>query len=96
MSTAHRPKVKRVIVTSPTGGVLEMAVIIGLGTRVRAVAVRLERTPADPADSSSDRCAADVQPTDQQGPQAAVRLGHSGRHRPADHPGWICTAVEAA
>lgn len=44
LSTAHRPRVKRVIVTSPAGGVLEMTVIVGLGTRVRALAVRLERT----------------------------------------------------
>jgi hypothetical protein len=44
LSTPHRPRVKRVIVTSPAGGVLEMAVIVGLGTRVRALAVRLERT----------------------------------------------------
>jgi len=68
LSTAHRPRIKRLIVTSPTGGVLEMAVIVGLGTRVRAVAVRLERTPSAPR----------------------------GRADPAGHPGWICTAVEAA
>jgi hypothetical protein len=68
LSTAHRPRVKRLIVTSPTGGVLEMAVIVGLGTRVRAVAVRLERAPSAP----------------------------SARPGPAGHPGWICTAVEAA
>jgi hypothetical protein len=68
LSTAHRPRVRRLIVTSPTGGVLEMAVIVVLGTRVRAVAVRLERAPSAP----------------------------SARPGPAGHPGWICTAVEAA
>jgi hypothetical protein len=44
LSTTHRPRVKRVIVTSPAGGVLELAIVVGLGTRVRALAVRLERT----------------------------------------------------
>ena len=56
LATAHRPRVRRVIVTSPAGGVLEMAVIVSLGARVRALAVRLERAqpsatagPATPA-----------------------------------------------
>jgi len=44
LATAHGPRVKRVLVTSPTSGVLEMAVIVGLGTQVRALAVRLERS----------------------------------------------------
>lgn len=74
LSTAHRPRIRRVIITSPTGGVLEMAVIVGLGARVRALAVRLERTPASPAGDPSDGC----------------------RTSPPDHPGWICTAIEAA
>jgi hypothetical protein len=43
LATAHQPRVKRVIVRSPTDGVLEMAVVVWLGTRVRALAVRLER-----------------------------------------------------
>lgn len=96
LSTAHRPRVKRVIVSSPTGGVLEMAVIVGLGTRVRALAVRLERTPTTPADDSPGADAADLQAADPRGPQAAAGRGRSGRPSPADHPGWICTAVEAA
>lgn len=66
LSTAHRPRVKRLIVTSPTAGVLEMAVVVGVGNRVRALAIRLERTPTAPSPS------------------------------PAGHPGWICTAIEAA
>ena len=101
LSTAHRPRVKRVIVTSPAGGVLEMAIIVGLGTRVRALAVRLERTQRFPAGDTPGRFAADRQPADRrpadhQGPQAAMRRGQSARPSPADHPGWICTAIEAA
>lgn len=43
-STAvRRPRVRRVIVTSPGHGVLEMTVVVDLGPRCRAVAVRLER-----------------------------------------------------
>ncbi len=43
LATPHRPHVRRVIVTSPAGGVLEMTVIVVFGNRVRALAVRLER-----------------------------------------------------
>jgi hypothetical protein len=39
----RRPKVRRVVVSSPAGDVLEMTIIVDLGSRIRAVAVRLER-----------------------------------------------------
>jgi Family of unknown function (DUF6459) len=39
----RQPRVRRVIVTSPVQGVLEMTVVVDLGPRCRAVAVRLER-----------------------------------------------------
>jgi hypothetical protein len=45
LSAGHRPRVRRVIVTSPAGGVLEMTVVVAVGDQVRAVAVRMERTP---------------------------------------------------
>jgi hypothetical protein len=41
---SSQPRLRRVIITSPAGGVLEMTVVIGLGQRVRALAVRLERS----------------------------------------------------
>jgi hypothetical protein len=48
LGASHRPRVKRVIVTSPARGVLEMTVVISIGDHVRAVAVRLERArPGD-------------------------------------------------
>ncbi len=86
LSTAHRPRIKRVVVTSPAGGVLEMAVIVGVGNRVRALAVRLERAPAAPADGSAERLAVDLTPTGQL---------PAARQQTAPH-GWICTAIEAA
>jgi hypothetical protein len=43
---ARGPRVRRVIVTSPAPGVLEMTVIVDMGSRARAVAVRLERPSA--------------------------------------------------
>jgi Family of unknown function (DUF6459) len=43
LAAAQRPRVRRVIVTSPAGGVLEMTVIVSIGPRTRAVAVRLEQ-----------------------------------------------------
>jgi hypothetical protein len=38
----QRPRVLRVLTSQPTGGVMEMSVIVGLGPRTRALAVRLE------------------------------------------------------
>jgi Family of unknown function (DUF6459) len=43
LAASRRPRVRRVIVTSPVQGVLEMTVIVDIGSRSRAVAVRLER-----------------------------------------------------
>jgi hypothetical protein len=47
---ASQPRLRRVIITSPAGGVLEMTVVVGLGQRVRALAVRLELSdsPVEP------------------------------------------------
>lgn len=39
----QRPRVLRVITTRPTREVIEMTVIVGVGTRTRALAVRLEQ-----------------------------------------------------
>lgn len=68
LSTTHRPHIKRVVVTSPAGGVLEMAVIVGLGNRVRALAVRLERRPAGPAEVGPEGFADYHEPADQPPP----------------------------
>ncbi|MGN6791510.1 MAG: Rv3235 family protein [Streptosporangiaceae bacterium] len=48
LAAARRPRVRRVIVTSPIQGVLEMTVIVDIGARSRAVAVRLERPSPEP------------------------------------------------
>jgi hypothetical protein len=37
------PRVRRVVTSQPTSGVVEMTVIVGFGSSVRALAVRLER-----------------------------------------------------
>ncbi len=68
LATAHHPRVRRVLVASPASGVLEMTVIVGLGPRVRALAVRLERDDrpepgtrrpsGQPADAPRWRCTA--------------------------------------
>ncbi len=39
----HRPRVLRVLTTTPSADVIEMTVIVLIGTRARALAVRLER-----------------------------------------------------
>jgi hypothetical protein len=38
-----QPRVRRIVTSRPTSGVVEMTVIVGFGSSVRALAVRLER-----------------------------------------------------
>ena len=44
MASAQRPRVRRVVTYRPASDVMEMAVVVGFGSRVRALAVRLERS----------------------------------------------------
>jgi hypothetical protein len=48
MASVLRPRVRRVITHRPASDVLEMAVVVGFGSRVRALAVRLERSAVSP------------------------------------------------
>jgi uncharacterized protein DUF6459 len=45
LSSPQQPRVRRVVTFSPTTDAMEMSVIVGFGSRVRALAVRLERQP---------------------------------------------------
>lgn len=108
LATAHRPRVIRVIVTSPVSGVLELAVIVALGTRVRALAARLERVrpagtdpAAPPASGDSARlCHRPGQPGSTGRPNPAEPANPAGPRSPGGLPdpasGWLCTAIEAA
>src|SRR5215472_3663392 len=49
LTSGQQPLVHRVITSAPTAGVVEMSVVVGFGPRVRALAVRLERTQGRPA-----------------------------------------------
>jgi hypothetical protein len=42
-ATGERPLVRRVMTTAPAIGVLELTAVVGCGSRVRALALRLER-----------------------------------------------------
>jgi hypothetical protein len=55
LATARRPRVRRVIVSSPAQGVLEMTVIVDVGSRARAVAVRLERSATGDAPAGASQ-----------------------------------------
>jgi hypothetical protein len=51
-----RPRVRRVLTSVPRAGVVEMTVIVGIGARVRAMAVRLEYAEPGPrADGREQR-----------------------------------------
>src|SRR5258706_725657 len=79
-SGARQPRVRRVLISSPIQGVVEMTVIVDYGGRARAVAVRLER----PLRGASSALAA------RQPDISAYR-----RHRASANT-WVCTAIEAA
>jgi hypothetical protein len=54
----QRPLVRRVVTSRPSCDVLEMTVIVGFGPRIRALAVRLERsTPRSAAPGQAARAA---------------------------------------
>ena len=91
MASVQRPRVRRVVTFRPASDVMEMAVVVGFGPRVRALAVRLERSATPPL-ASRERST------------ARPLLGRE-RERSATHPPasqgepagrWVCTAVEAA
>jgi hypothetical protein len=49
MSAGSQPRVRRVVTFRPSADVLEMTIVLVVGPRVRALAVRMERTgPASP------------------------------------------------
>ena len=91
MASVQRPRVRRVVTFRPASDVMEMAVVVGFGPRVRALAVRLERSATPPL-ASRER-------------STARPLPGRERERSATHPPaslgepagrWVCTAVEAA
>ncbi len=47
LQASQRPRVRRVLTSQPRPDVVEMTVIIGIGPRTRAMAVRLERAEPD-------------------------------------------------
>ncbi len=94
LATAHRPRVRRVIVSSPASGVIEMTVIVGLGANVRAVAVRLERAVSRPPGSSSEP--GDTRQIPPVLPTASRRVQPAYHRRPPGSGEWLCTAIEAA
>jgi hypothetical protein len=51
LTAQQRPVIQRIVTSLPTAGVMEMSVVVGLGSRVRGLAVRLEQTgPPSSAD----------------------------------------------
>ncbi len=88
-SGGQRPRLQRVIMSRPTRDAIEMTVVVGVGTRTRAIAVRLERARR-PRQSESPAGAAPPR-LPAPGGQAAPP-GAAARTPPA----WLCTDIEAA
>jgi hypothetical protein len=77
----QRPRVLRVIATRPTRDVIEMTVIVSVGARTRALAVRLEHvTPPRHLSRHADRPLDGTRPN----PTTPTALR------------WVCTDIEAA
>src|SRR5258706_12442073 len=79
-SGARHPRGRRVLISSPIQGVVEMTVIVDYGGRARALAVRLERPlldAASPLPARAPDCGA------YRRPQATANT-------------WRCTSIEAA
>jgi hypothetical protein len=45
----QRPRIRRVMTSRPTAGVVEMTMVVGFGSRPRALAMRFEHVPARPS-----------------------------------------------
>ena len=91
-----RPRLLRVIATRPALDVIEMTVIAGLGTRTRALAVRLQR--ADPAERPAWLNPAGTASGGQRQLSALstrTRSAQPGKAAAAS-PRWLCTDIEAA
>jgi Family of unknown function (DUF6459) len=56
LAGSQEPRIRRVVASTPSSGVVEMAVVVRFGPRVRALAVRLER--ADSARVAAWQCTA--------------------------------------
>ena len=97
MASAQRPRIRRVVTYRPASDVMEMAVVVGFGPRVRALAVRLERSASCPP-AAVGGSAGPGAPVSRGRP--TVRDGVAGQGEPTGHgePAgrWVCTAVEAA
>jgi Family of unknown function (DUF6459) len=48
LATGQQPRVRRVMSSAPSEGVLELTAVVGFGPRVRVLAVRLERVAGSP------------------------------------------------
>jgi hypothetical protein len=49
LAAGQRPFVHRIVTSLPASDVMEMSVVVGFGSRVRALAIRLERAESRPA-----------------------------------------------
>jgi len=58
LASEQRPRVRRVLTSRPAPDVMEMTVVVGFGSRVKALAVRLEQTGRQPATLPGERAAA--------------------------------------
>ena len=88
-SGGQRPRVQRIVTSRPTRDAIEMTVVVGVGTRTRALAIRLERA-WEPQQATRPT---GVTRSPLPGPAGqAARLGKTGRAAPR----WLCTDIEAA
>jgi Family of unknown function (DUF6459) len=49
LASGHRPRIQRILTSRPTAHAVEMSVVVSVGPRSRALAIRCEHLPARPA-----------------------------------------------
>ena len=97
MASVQRPRIRRVVTYRPASDAMEMAVVVGFGPRVRALAVRLERSVSCPP-AGVGGSAGPGAPVSRGRPAVSGGVAGQGETAgPGEPPGrWVCTAVEAA
>ncbi len=48
LAASQEPRIRRIVASTPSSGVVEMAVVVRFGPRIRALAIRLERANTSP------------------------------------------------
>lgn len=93
LQTGPRPRVIRVLGSAPASDVVELTIILSVGSAVRALAVRLERAGEIPAAGAPGGSPGSIRHQAGRQPSGPASAGDDAR---GPGPAWLCTDIEAA